>query len=384
MAESASAQQAGSVAHRPSRMHLSSAPSGPMRERLPLTREDVTVIGGGPGSTSVITDKSGASGLSDKESRAFGSATEKWPYTTARVAVEQLGTSTIIKNTPVSSRPYRLTGKLEMRFGTSWFVCTASLIKKSVLITAAHCVHDFGLGDPGFADEVLWYPANTSDPDTTAGGPFGKFTAIEWRVPSTYFDGTDTCEAGASGVVCNNDLATVVLAPRSGVTAQTTLGSTYGYAWNGFSSIKSPVFGNATVSAITQLGYPAAFDLGFQMQRTTSFGKTIIGTGSNGKVLKQTQLGSAQTGGSSGGPWLVNFGTRPVIDATEASLGSASLSNIVVGVTSWGFTAVGANVQGSSFFGQNAEFPLAAYGNKGAGNIGFMVNDTCVNNPTAC
>ena len=374
---------AGSVGHGPSRMHLSSPPAGKLQERLPLTSESVTPIGGGPESTSVIRDKPGSSQSINPPSPAVGKAPKKWPYTVSRVAVEEVGDSSSIRKTPVTSLPYRLTGKLEVRFGTQWFICSASLIEKSMLITAAHCVHDFGLGNAGFADEVLWQPANVSDPDTTAQ-PFGTFTAKNWFVPSTYFDGTDTCEAGASGVVCNNDLATIVLNLQNGVTAAARLGGSYGYGWNGFGSIASPAFGSATVSDITQLGYPGAFDSGFQMQRNNSFGKTIISTGSNGRKLKQTQLGSALTGGSSGGPWLVNFGTKPNIDKTEASLGSASDLNTVVGVTSWGLTAVGANVQGSSFFGQNAEFPLADYGGRGAGNIGFMVNDTCNKVPGAC
>src|SRR4051794_41262217 len=97
------------------------------------------------------------------------------------------------------------------------------------------------------------------------------------------------------------------------------------------------------------------------MERTNSFGKFISSTGANGKVLKNTQLGSAQTGGSSGGPWMVNFGTRPSV-SFSGSLGTASDSNIVVGVTSWGYTAVGGNVQGASWFGKNAEFPSDDYG----------------------
>jgi hypothetical protein len=65
-------------------------------------------------------------------------------------------------------------------------------------------------------------------------------------------------------------------------------------------------------------------------------------------------------------------------------LGNHSSSNIVVGTTSWGFTTVGINVQGASHFGQNFEFPLAAYGAHGAGNIGALVNAACTANPTVC
>ena len=54
-------------------------------------------------------------------------------------------------------------------------------------------------GDAGFADEIHWYPANTSDPDTTTGGPFGSYTATEWRILTPYLDGTDTSEQHQGG-----------------------------------------------------------------------------------------------------------------------------------------------------------------------------------------
>ena len=119
------------------------------------------------------------------------------------------------------------------------------------------------------------------------------------------------------------------------------------------------------------------------MERNDAYGKYVAATGANGKLLRNTQLGSPMTGGSSGGPWMVNFGTRPTITGS-ASLGAASSSNIVVGVTSWGYTSVGINVQGASWFGQNAEYPSAAYGTYGAGNIGKLVQDTCTASPAYC
>ena len=78
------------------------------------------------------------------------------------------------------------------------------------------------------------------------------------------------------------------------------------------------------------------------------------------------------TGGSSGGPWLVNFGDN----AVGGTYGSASVRNVVVGVTSYGNSQ---QRQGSSWFGQNVEFPNSAYGTRGAGNIGKLVYDACDN-----
>ena len=122
---------------------------------------------------------------------------------------------------------------------------------------------------------------------------------------------------------------------------------------------------------------PVAFDSGYQMQRTEAVG-WYVASGN----LRNTQMGSAQTGGSSGGPWLANFGTVPIVSA-GASLGSATVQ-AVVGVTSYGSTTVGFNRQGASFFGQNVQFPLGAYGVYGAGNIGRLVQATCTSFAAYC
>jgi V8-like Glu-specific endopeptidase len=364
----------------PSARSSASGPVGPGLSRLPTTTPSVMPYAS-TGGTVPVAEAAGAIGANGVGSNAIGlNSGYKWPYTIARVAV--MGAPLNTANgalVPVASRPYRFSGKLWMRFGSSWYVCTASLVKKGVLITAAHCVHNYGQGAAGYADEVRWYPANYN----AAGGPWGYYTGQSWRIPISYYNGTDTCQSGAIGVVCNNDIATVRLGPKNGVYAGNTLGGWYSYSWNGYSFLASPIFGNATVSAITQIGYPAAIDNGYQMQRGDSYGKYIAATGANGKLLKNTQLGSAMTGGSSGGPWLVNFGTSPTVTGS-ASLGQASVRNVVVGVTSWGYTTVGINVQGASWFGQNAEFPNAAYGSYGAGNIGRLMYDTCTTAPAYC
>ena len=373
----------GTAAGGPSAPASASAPVGPGLSRMPTTTPSVMPYLNTTGVPSAI-DKAGSSTDGSVGGQAYGvNANYKWPYTTARVAITGVGyNSTNPLLVPVASRPYRYTGKLWMRFGQSWFVCTASLVKKGVVVTAAHCVHNYGAGQAGFANEVRFHPANAVN-NVNNGGPYGFYRGVTWRVPTPYFNGTDTCQSGAIGVVCNNDIATVTLAPKGGVYAGSAVGGWNGYSWNGYSFLATPVFGNHTVGQITQLGYPVALDGGAQMQRNDSYGKYIAMTGANGKQLRNTQLGSAMTGGSSGGPWMVNFGTRPV-PSSSASLGNASVSNTIVGVTSWGYTAVGINVQGASWFGQNAEFPGASYGAYGAGNIGKLMQDTCTGSAAYC
>jgi len=318
------------------------------------------------GSDGVAGVSSDAGDLSAPQ--AFGSA--RAPYTTARVAVAKRGQSDTRARTPVTSYPYRATGKVYARFGQDWFVCTASLVKKGILITAGHCVFHYGEKKDGWADEVLWVPAN-EDKD---GGVYGTWEWEDAYVLTPYFDGTDTC--AQTGVVCNNDLATIVLKTKDGRHVGDTVGW-YDYAWNGYSYKKFSPFGN-TVVQITQLGYPAAFDEGYQMIRTDAVGWFA----KDGK-LKNTQIGSAQTGGSSGGPWLVNLGTRPKIDASEASLGRKT-RQAVIGVTSYGSNTVGFNRQGASYFGRNTEFPKSNYGGYGAGNIGKLMQDTCTAHKSHC
>ena len=45
---------------------------------------------------------------------------------------------------------WRRVGKLWMKFGGGWYVCSASVIGRSLLVTAAHCVHNYGQGANGW------------------------------------------------------------------------------------------------------------------------------------------------------------------------------------------------------------------------------------------
>ena len=81
-----------------------------------------------------------------------------------------------------------------------------------------------------------------------------------------------------------------------------------------------------------------------------------------------TIIGSLMCEGSSGGPWLVNFGIRPSLTGTTA--GTASDPNIVVGVTSWGFDNTSIKQQGASPFTND--------------NIVLLVTAACAAVPAAC
>lgn len=329
----------------------------PVLDKMPLSLTN-SAAAPAPGVAGVAfgSNQSGVSPTS------FGTA--QVPFTTSRV----LGGFT----NEAQAFPYRQTGKLYMAFGgtTYNYVCSASLIGKSLLVTAAHCVFDYGKKTAGWANKVRFVPAMDG-----GSQPYGYYESSQYLIPTSYYNGNDTCSV--PGIVCNNDLALVHLRNNSKGEQAGVRAGYYGYGWNNY-SFATPaasfqgVFGNKPCAAITQLGYPQSHDSGNIMQINTANG--CYAPGLNG-ALKNTQLAGAMTGGSSGGPWHVNFGEN----AAGASYGSAGTRNVVVGVTSWGYTNIAVKVQGASSFAQNLQFPGSGYGTRGAGNIGKLVYDACDN-----
>lgn len=285
---------------------------------------------------------------------AFG--TEDHPFTTKMASV------TRNNRTPINQHPFNKTGKLWMRFGGSWFVCTASLIKPGVLVTAAHCVYEYGTGtQDGWADEVFFEPARFGSASGVYNLPFGTWAAVEYFIPSVYYNGTDICTV--SGIVCENDIAVVVLEQSGGLNLSNFVGGNYAYYRN---SNPYTSFGGMTAAQITQLGYPVAFESGYKMIRTDSLGYQA--------TPNNVIIGSAQTGGSSGGPWIMNYGSTP---STTTSTPSYDHNNRVVAVTSWGYVSDTLKVQGASRFDTNTSFTTQA-------NIDALLNFACLSYPGNC
>ncbi|WP_170764723.1 trypsin-like serine peptidase [Ruegeria lacuscaerulensis] len=286
----------------------------------------------------------------DSAAEAFGDGGH--PYTTARA-------SSVGSSTPVSEYPWRATGKLLMQFGASNFVCTASVIELNLLVTAAHCVHEFGQGQDGFADAVTFEPARHE-----GDRPFGTWTGRTWYAPTVYVDGTDECSVEAPGIVCENDIAVVVLEPNeNGEKIADVVGR---YKVVEFDEFGYAFFLGQRAAHLTQLGYPSADFDGDKMIRTDSVG---IWDDPNNVVW-----GSGQTGGSSGGPQLQNFGAPTTAATSDPTDGTP---NIVSSVTSWGFTNDRVKVQGASRFSTNTSFTTKS-------NILALIEAACGDHPDAC
>ncbi len=264
------------------------------------------------------------------EAQDFGSNSH--PFTTARI--------------DSADTTARASGKLFFTIGSATYVCSASLIKRGLVVTAAHCVASFGKGQ--YYSNWQFVPGYRN-----GSAPYGTWNAASAWVLSSYVNGSDPCSS--AGVVCQDDVAVLVLQPQSGSYPGTHTGW-YGYGTDGYG------FTAGALTQVTQIGYPMCLDNGSYPERNDSLGFTSTPNSND------TVIGSLMCGGSSGGPWLLNYGPAPTLTGT--SLGSTPARNIVIGVTSWGYSSAGPKEMGASAFT--------------SGNIGVLVGAACSATPAAC
>ena len=296
--------------------------------------------------------------------RAFGSF--GIPYTTTRVQDgNQSAAGTTSANRLSTTYPYRAIGKLTFSAG----YCSASLIRRSVIVTAAHCIQNFGTGSNIFS-RFTFIPGHYGAAGATAAqiAPYGTWTWASLVRPASWANGTDI----GTGAARDNDLAVIALHKNARGQFIGDLTGYLSYGWNNYSFTSSSKTGNLRTAAVTTVGYPALMDGGNIMQRTDgpTYTTTVGGAG-------QLWQGSNFTGGSSGGPWIVNFRSRAAALAGGAVVGTAS-TMAVIGVTSWGSSDPNAPKDNySSQFRQNTRYPNASYGIYGAGNIASLLNTLC-------
>lgn len=295
--------------------------------------------------------------------KAFGSF--GIPYTTTRVQDGAQSAGAGGASRLSTTYPYRTVGKLTFSVG----YCSASLIRRGVVVTAAHCIQDFGTGIAIFSN-FQFRPGHYGAAGATAAqtAPYGTWNWIALVRPATWANGTDI----GSGAARDNDLAVIALGKNSAGQFVGDITGYMGYGWNNYSFVTSPKTGNLHTAAVSTLGYPFLMDGGAIMQRTDgpAYTTSLGGAG-------QLWQGSNLTGGSSGGPWVVNFRTRAATLTGGAVEGSAP-GTAVIGVTSWGSSDPNAIKDNwSSQFRQNTQYPKASYGIYGAGNIASLLKTLC-------
>ena len=211
--------------------------------------------------------------------------------------------------------PYRPSGWFVFTAASGGtFRCTATLISKSILVTAGHCVHGGGGGSANYIKSGIFYPAYAN-----GAAPYGSASAAYVLTTSGWYN-TGALDQGY-------DVGLVVLNNRSGTT--TEIGNYTG--WFSF------CYSNCLQSYwyLTQHGYP--------------------GNLYNGTVLTQSQhleasdtrdyvLGSGMQGGSSGGPHIANLGS---ISDSSTNQGQWPYRNVIFAVTSWGYVDQTLKIQGA-------------------------------------
>ncbi len=212
------------------------------------------------------------------------------------------------------SWPYMTVGKLFFTKPEGRFVCSGAVIGPRLVLTAGHCVHS-GLGatEDEFFSDFVFIPAYRD-----GNAPFGRWS---W----TYVVTSRGWATSGGTVPARDDFALLVIADRQ----SRRIGDVVG--WLGW------LTNSLAANHLTLLGYPGNLDGGEKMHQVHS--------GQSKSAAKGTVLyGSDMRGGSSGGPWVQNFG----VEAAGQSGGRNSAMNRVVGVASYGPNSLGPRVQGSS------------------------------------
>ena len=194
------------------------------------------------------------------------------------------------------------------------FVCSASTLQRRLVVTAGHCVTRASTNAAlrYFYTNFLFVPAFRN-----GIGPVGTWTpSIVW-VTNTWFH--------SNGSVPNaQDVGMLVMNDRNG----SRIGHVTG--WLGF--LTNQLGRNHS----TMLGYPCNLDSCQRMQ--INHAQTFANGGNNTFIY-----GSAMRGGSSGGPWIQDYGVEP-----EGAPAGLLANNYLIAVTSYGPVATGPKYQGAS------------------------------------
>ncbi|STX28661.1 V8-like Glu-specific endopeptidase [Legionella beliardensis] len=214
--------------------------------------------------------------------------------------------------------PYRAVGKLFFtKPGQGDFVCSASVIRHRVIVTAGHCMHSGSGGAAGYHTNWIFIPAFR---DGTA--PYQVWTWAYALVSASWATGGGSVPNAADyGMLEMQDNIVNGSAKR--------IGNVTGYLGYQTQALNP--------NHAHLLGYPCNFDSCLKMHQVTAQSARNV-------APNNVEYGSDMRGGSSGGPWVQNFGAYSVGQSGGLNAGI----NRIIGITSYGYISTDPKAQGSS------------------------------------
>ena len=227
----------------------------------------------------------------------------------------QFTSSRLVPRNARTAFPYSTMGRLFFKSREGHFVCSATVISNRVILTAGHCVYD--------AIRNRFFENFAFVPGYYRGQfPSGVWTARFVAVPETWKQSKEVLPSSA-------DFGVLVLNDKEG----RSIGQAAG--WLGFRT-------QALVpNHVHILGFPSNHDGGEELHQVTSGDSACCFDGT-------AVYGSDMLAGSSGGPFIQNFGQRAI-----GQSGANGPANRVVGVISYGPTSGIEKFSGSSILDES-------------------------------
>ena len=253
-------------------------------------------------------------------------------------------TTRVFPDAAVTTSPYRIVGKLFAYNPNTRLTlnCSAAVLRARLVVTAGHCIYHAGpSGDDSSTNRYFYTNLNFVPSYNNGAAPLGSWT-YSWGIVAGAW-------ANGGGTVPNSqDVAILEMNDKNGQKISAYTGY-FGYSTGGLSP-----------NHLTILGYPCNIDSCSRMQST---GAGSYASGGNNTVI----YGSAQGGGTSGGPWVQDFG----VAGSGAPTGVGK--NILRSVSSYGPSTSGPLYLGASIL-------LSS----GTGSFGAILQTACAHKAGNC